>query len=1293
MADDIKIRLSLDAGTVAPAAQQATKAIEGIGKAGQISAGQTRAAMAQLPAQLQDLAIQIQGGQSPLTALAQQGSQVVGSFGGVANAARALGPVILGQLTNPLVLAGVAAAGLGLAYKQGADESAAYSRALILSGNAAGTTAGQLQQAAQRISASVGTQGAAAAALTQLAQASNIDPGGLEKFAQAAVRMELAAGVAVADTVAQFSQLGKAPLQSTLKLNESTNFLTVSLYNQIKALSDQGRMADAARVAQLAYASALEQRATQLEGTLGTLEKSWRAVIGTAKSAWDAMLDVGRAESPEEKLKKLKQELDDVDALRARMVGRAPGTLPTLETPTRTDETASLQQQIADTGEVVRLNQRAAAVAAQRAAAIKSIADWDAYIKGSLGDQLTLSEQIAEATRLASAARKAQTDSGEIAKINLGLDRQITKLIEQSGALDASRDKAKAWAGAFQDFARIAGQASDKTEGLTQGQSRLVDLLQDPAFAAWPENWRQITLQQAYAAISAEQLQSSHERLAKAVDDAHKAHGKLIDGLLRSATSIEEQVIKLGDEEAAAELAARGNLTLAQALQRVEIARLRERQAASLGDEGAVLAIQKEIDARERLGRVLDTRAFREADERLRKEQAAEWAKTWDQIGQTVTDSLMRAFDSGKSFGDTFLKSIQNTFKTAVIRLSVQPVLASGAAAFGLPASAAGAGVGAPGGLAGLAGSAGGIGSNISSLGAVGSLIPSLGGLAGIFGASAGLSATGLQGAGMALTGAGSELAAGNLGFGLSQGAGAIAPWALAAFAGGSIGRSISGGRGLFGTSGNSLVNAGMLAGSLFGPLGTAAGGVAGGLLNRAFGTGKRETTDFGITGQLGGAGGADLTGFEDWKKKGGWFSGGKSGTAFASLDTQVAGTLMDAVRATQAATKAYAESLGLGADSVATFSQSIRLSLQGLNEQQQQDAIAKSLAGFSDGLATSLGAGLDKVAARGESAFTTLARLAGSLGTVNTVLDTLNEGLLATSVAGADAASKLIDTFGGADVFTAATSQYLDDYYTASERSATTTRQLTNAFAKLNLSLPNSRDAFRAVVESQDLTTDSGRRTYATLIQLSKSFSTITEAAADAATGISQSIGNITDEIARLRGGSGNGLGQLSAATLQAQFGIATAQARAGDQAAITSLPGLSKAIEDATTATARSASDVALIRASLAASLDTTLQTLGGAGALATAARTATAGGGTTLTVQGNPTLIGAAAGSSTTTTAGPDALLRELQGLRSELASLRGEQQVQAAQIATNTGKTARILTNVTPDGDAIATRAAT
>ncbi|USE81158.1 phage tail tape measure protein [Cupriavidus gilardii] len=284
-----------------------------------ISARQTAAALRMVPAQFTDIVTQLAGGQSPLLILTQQGGQLKDMFGGIGPAARALGGYVAG-LINPFTLSAGAAAALAFAFEKGSRESTAYQRALISSGNAAGATAAQLAGMAQRISETVGTQGAAAEALTQLAATGRIAGEQFESLASAALAWQKATGTAIDDTVRHYVSLGDEPVKASLKLNEQYNYLTFAVYEQIRALEEQGRKDEAAALAQQTFADAMSQRSDQIMRSLGLLERGWNSVAGAAKSAWDYMLGIGRPDT----LADVRRNIAEVQAELAKM-GDASG--------------------------------------------------------------------------------------------------------------------------------------------------------------------------------------------------------------------------------------------------------------------------------------------------------------------------------------------------------------------------------------------------------------------------------------------------------------------------------------------------------------------------------------------------------------------------------------------------------------------------------------------------------------------------------------------------------------------------------------------------------------------------------------------------------------------------------------------------------------------------------------------------------------------------------------------------------------------------------------------------------
>jgi lambda family phage tail tape measure protein len=273
-----------------------------------VSAAQTAAALRGVPAQFTDIVTSLQGGQAPLTVLFQQGGQLRDMFGSAGGAARALGGFVMGLVT-PLTTAAAAAVAVGLAFHQGNEEARAYRAALIESGNAAGTTSDQLSDMARSISESVGTQGAAAEALAALVGTGKVAASNLVQFSTVAVKAQRDMGQSVEDTAKQFADLAAAPVTALLKVNEKLHFLTGSTYEQVRALQEQGRMYEAAQLAQKSYASAFDGVTQKVESNLGVMQKGWIGVKDFAKSAWDAMLNVGREDTLEQKLAKVQEAL------------------------------------------------------------------------------------------------------------------------------------------------------------------------------------------------------------------------------------------------------------------------------------------------------------------------------------------------------------------------------------------------------------------------------------------------------------------------------------------------------------------------------------------------------------------------------------------------------------------------------------------------------------------------------------------------------------------------------------------------------------------------------------------------------------------------------------------------------------------------------------------------------------------------------------------------------------------------------------------------------------------------
>lgn len=210
-------------------------------------------------------------------------------------------------LVGPIVAVTAVLGALTYAYYQGSEETKAYNNALILTGNYAGTSAGQLSDMARQVSATVGTTGDAAASLAKLAGSGVIAGDSFKEIAEAAAAMEEATGKSVDSTIAEFVKIAKDPVSAAKELNDQYHFLTASVYSQIVALKEQGDTIGAAKLLTDTYADTVKGRAGEITQNLGTIERAWKGITDEAKKSLDAIKNIGRDEGPAKRIAELTQ--------------------------------------------------------------------------------------------------------------------------------------------------------------------------------------------------------------------------------------------------------------------------------------------------------------------------------------------------------------------------------------------------------------------------------------------------------------------------------------------------------------------------------------------------------------------------------------------------------------------------------------------------------------------------------------------------------------------------------------------------------------------------------------------------------------------------------------------------------------------------------------------------------------------------------------------------------------------------------------------------------------------------
>lgn len=471
----------------------------------------------------------------------------------------------------------------------------------------------------------------------------------------------------------------------------------------------------------------------------------------------------------------------------------------------------------------------------------------------------------------------------------------------------------------------------------------------------------------------------------------------------------------------------------------------------------------------------------------------------WTDIDQTARNTFISIADGGKGAAQRLKESFKNIFFDWLYKMTLQKWIIN-----------VGATISGTGAVAGIANGAEGVGGAGGGIGGVGGLIA---------GAKAAYSAVSLGFAGIAdSVAAGVQGAMSAVGYtplasqGLATASGqALTPFAEGAgvaagyLAGGAVGiyggRALSNGYAVSG-SGNGLVNVGTVAGAILGgPIGAAVGGLIGGAANRLFGRKAREYSDR-----------SNLSGnFEDgsfsgrvstaWVEKGGTFRSDKTGVQRTAVDAVMASGLSAAYEAIKSSSADFAKVLGVNADSIASRSQALSLSL-GKDEAENQKTISEFFTGVADNIARELLPNINDFSLAGEKASATFQRITLNFQVVEGVLTTLGKDSQtvfgAVGVASLKARERLVALSGGIEALAAQTTFFADNFLTKAEQIAPLQRQVNERLAELGYSSVTTAEQFKTAVldlaQSGRLATDYGAEIYAGLMAIAPGFKTVSD-------------------------------------------------------------------------------------------------------------------------------------------------------------------------------------------------------
>lgn len=561
-----------------------------------VSAGQTAQAMRQLPAQFTDIFTSLQGGMPFFTVLVQQGGQIKDSFGGVEPALKGVSSALLGMVT-PYTVAAAAVGVLVYAWYDAEQQAQAYTKALVLSRNEAAATTltlvtlGQRTSEALQVSAGAGQEAALA-----IGANGRIAEKNLLAVAEAAVAMKELSGQAVEDTVAMYGKLAEDPVKNVQKLNEQVNFMTVALYEQVKALQEQGRNQDAVTVITRAAADETVMALARVRASQNPVIRGFKDLWAEATKAWSAMqANVGLGPAAAQ----MQQLVAENQRELAKLNDLANGTQRGLPLARNPIALAALQESIKNRSEKIKVlatdlikERKDAEVKAAQNASAEFVQQQDAIIEAQATKEQKKKDEIARINGQADAVRRQAEAAGLVEDVKAIEERRAAAVAAVEKKY-AKKPKAGGGTGSATRSAGLQGYKDDLLE--EQAQITAGTQLLRAQFAA-----REITAAEYYSRMR-EQVQKGNDAQAKSLEQQisflqkQAVSGKDAIGVNRQIGELEARLAKLRIEGATA----------------LEVL-TKEEQAAAKTRENAVKAYGSALDAsNEALQRQLTTQAQR----------------------------------------------------------------------------------------------------------------------------------------------------------------------------------------------------------------------------------------------------------------------------------------------------------------------------------------------------------------------------------------------------------------------------------------------------------------------------------------------------------------------------------------------------------------------------------------------------------------------------------------------------------------------------------------------------------
>lgn len=1075
-------------------------------------------------------------------------------------------------------------------FVQGQLESDKFAQALVLTGNAAGITEGQFNAMVSTVAESSGTGlGDARTVMQALVETGQLTGESLGAVGAAALTMSKISGESAASAAADFATMADGVINWVDTHDSKYNILTGAQYQHIAALEEEGKTQQAMTEVSNLINAGLQTRVEKLS-KIGELLQSGK---GLWSSFMDNMRSIGRAETPDEEIKKIGQRTAEVHATRLMFPGQHPAARLTDSQLEQFDkgqekEMAGALGRKADADGKARAQRDESKRNAESRQGLKDIEEMQKRYATRADSEVAAIKKLDESVANARAGGATVSPEAE-QKLRKNIQASFASPQKVAPPPPPGSDPREAQlAGqmqAIQSQLRLKNDEYDRLAKLDETRRKGGALADNEYFAsrmaainargqAEMQAYRdQAAALQGFQAKTPQGRQENTNKIAEAGAAEMRAKQKMDADLKQLDEVASQQKAEMAkkqekdaEEKKAKETAAikaayeqqwkditDGAKGLGEALEKVF-----GKVGGTIGKMAAALVDYKksQADIQQTLG--VDKGAAKGDQTKESAAQAkADAASTQAQLkGYGDLAGAAKGFFKEKSSGYKLMEGAEKSFRAFQLAAQMEELATS---LFVSSASATGVVAGQM--VETTAVTAGQATQNAAKVPGVFMSFMSAMGPWGTAAAAAAIAAVlgGASGGGGADTTAKDRQAANgtgtvlgdssaksesiansltimekNSGLGLAYSSSMVV----------SLKQIVSGIGGL----GSLLVRSDSLTATLA-TKGSASGGMLGNIANSIFG-GKTSVIDTGIVTSQSTLGELDKSGiavnaYVDTKKSGGWFSSDKYRTALSSLGSETGDQFTKIILGLRATIVAASDTLGLGGDAFAarlnTFVVNLgKISLKDLKGEELQKALEAAFSKLGDDMAKFGVGGLEKYQQVGEGYLETLARVANNYMQVSDVLAVLGKSFQVTGLGAVALSENLIDAAGDLDALTSGTGFFVDNFLTEAERMAPITRSVNDAMGKLGLAGVTTMDGFKAAVlnaaDGVALGKDGAAQLYAGLLALAEPFKTAADYAADlaAATGDYAAVTRTAAEIASERKDLQSQLEQLSLSAMQ---------------------------------------------------------------------------------------------------------------------------------------------------------------